>query len=312
MSASRPLVSVITIFLNAERFLGEAIESVFAQSHDRWELLLVDDGSRDGSTALGLGYADRHPDRVRYFEHADHGNRGMSASRNLGVRAARGEYILFLDSDDVLLPSALAEQAAVLEAHPKAAMVCGTSEDWWGWTGRPADARRDSAPPLGVAADTLYEPPSLATLCYPLGRAAAPCLCSVLVRREAICRVDGFDEAFPGFYEDQTFLVKMYLAEPVFVSSRCWSRYRQHEDSCSAVTLRAGGYAAARRRFLEWLEGYLRSSGVEHAAVWRALARAFVPYRQPVRHALSPSRWLGRARRAAAAARAAWRSETRA
>jgi glycosyltransferase involved in cell wall biosynthesis len=312
VSASRPLVSVITIFLNAERFLGEAIESVFAQRDDRWELLLVDDGSRDGSTALALGYADRHPDRVRYLEHADHGNRGMSGSRNLGVSVARGEYILFLDSDDVLLPSALAEQAALLEAHPRAAMVCGTSENWWGWTGRSEDATRDSAPPLGVAADTLHEPPSLATLCYPLGQAAAPCLCSVLVRREAICRLQGFDEAFPGFYEDQTFLVKMYLAEPVFVSSRCWSRYRQHEDSCSAVTLRAGGYAAARRRFLEWLEGYLRSNGVEHAPVWRALARAFVPYRQPVRYALSPSRWLRRARHAAATARAAWRQETRA
>src|SRR5438128_12540181 len=97
----KPLVSAIIIFLNAEQFIQEAIESVFAQTYDNWELLLVDDGSTDGSTAIARSYLERHPRRVRYLEHSEHANRGMSASRNIGSRYARGEYIAFLDADDV-------------------------------------------------------------------------------------------------------------------------------------------------------------------------------------------------------------------
>src|SRR5262245_62825418 len=79
MSSSTPLVSVITNFLNGEQFLAEAIESVFGQTYGNWELLLVDDGSSDGSTAIAQHYAEQHPDCVRYLEHERHANRGMSA-----------------------------------------------------------------------------------------------------------------------------------------------------------------------------------------------------------------------------------------
>ncbi len=81
----RPFVSAIVIFLNENRFLQEAIESIFAQTYDHWELLLVDDGSTDESSDIALRYAERHPEKVRYLEHAGHENRGMSVSRNLGI-----------------------------------------------------------------------------------------------------------------------------------------------------------------------------------------------------------------------------------
>src|SRR5262245_29470593 len=111
MKGSRqPLVSVIIIFLNAERFIQEAIESVFAQTYKHWELLLVDDGSTDGSTEIGRQYAAHDPEKVRYLEHEAHENRGMSASRNLGIRDARGKHIAFLDADDVWFSNILAEQ----------------------------------------------------------------------------------------------------------------------------------------------------------------------------------------------------------
>ena len=64
-SGGRPLVSVITIFLNAEKFLQEAVESVFAQDFHNWELLLVDDGSTDASTEIARRYADRYAGKVR-------------------------------------------------------------------------------------------------------------------------------------------------------------------------------------------------------------------------------------------------------
>src|SRR5438105_1562536 len=102
--SSKPLVSAITIFLNEEKFLQEAIASVFAQTYDNWELLLVDDGSTDASTEIALRYAKQYPEKVRYVEHRGHQNRGMSAARNLGIRNAKGQYIAFLDADDVWLP----------------------------------------------------------------------------------------------------------------------------------------------------------------------------------------------------------------
>src|SRR5215207_10417359 len=96
-----PTVSVIMIFFNLETFLKEAIESVRAQTYEDWELLLIDDGSIDGSSSIALDFAKLDQKKVRYFEHSDHTNRGMSASRNLGIANAKGTYITFLDGDDV-------------------------------------------------------------------------------------------------------------------------------------------------------------------------------------------------------------------
>ena len=89
---SKPLVSGIIIFL-AEQFIQSAIENVFAQTYEQWELLLVDDGSTDGSTEIAQRYAAQNPEKVRYLEHDGHENRGMSAARNLGISNAKGEYI---------------------------------------------------------------------------------------------------------------------------------------------------------------------------------------------------------------------------
>ena len=84
--SNKPLVSVIVIFLNAARFLSEAVESVFAQTYGSWELLLVDDGSTDGSTEMARGYAERHPDRIRYLSHSD-----SSKSRDECIAESRVE-----------------------------------------------------------------------------------------------------------------------------------------------------------------------------------------------------------------------------
>ncbi|TKB70433.1 MAG: glycosyltransferase family 2 protein [Nitrospira sp.] len=97
---SQPLISAIIIFLNGEAFMREAIESVFAQTYRNWELLLVDDGSTDQSAEIAKEYAERYAGKVTYLEHPGHWNLGMSAARNLGIKAAKGKYIAFLDCDD--------------------------------------------------------------------------------------------------------------------------------------------------------------------------------------------------------------------
>lgn len=264
----RPCVSVVIIFLDGGDFLAEAIASVLAQQYDDWELLLVDDGSTDRSSTVARTHAEARPDRIRYLEHPGHGNRGMSAARNLGIRHARGRYVAFLDADDVWFPQTLAEQVRVLEARPEAAMVYGPLQWWYSWSGRAEDAGRDHVEQLGVPGDTLIEPPTLVPL-FLQDRAAVPS--GLLVRREAIDRVGGFEEAFRGEYEDQVFCAKICLAAPVFAASRCWYRYRQHPGSSVAVGLRTGQTRHARALFLRWLARYLTEQGIEQGAVWQAL-----------------------------------------
>jgi glycosyltransferase involved in cell wall biosynthesis len=268
------LVSCIVTFWNTEEFLGEAIESVLAQTHENLELLLVDDGSTDGSTKIARRYAERFSERVRYLEHEGHENRGAAASRNLGISEAGGEFIALLDSDDVWLGHKLEEQVALLDAHPEAGMVYGQSQYWHSWTTDPEDAHRDHVPKLGVPTDTLFEPAMLSKLVHPLGPATAPCPSDLLLRRSAVERVGGFEVAFRGMhqlYDDQTFLAKMYLHEPVYVADECWDRYRQHPDQLVSVVRDAGQQHTVRLAFLRWLAEYFYAQGVDNPELWKLL-----------------------------------------
>jgi glycosyltransferase involved in cell wall biosynthesis len=285
-----PVVSVVTIFFNAERFIDEALKSAFAQTYDRWELLLVDDGSTDRSSAIARRYAERHPEQVRYLEHAAHVNRGMSASRNLGVSNARGKYIAFLDADDVWLPHKLEQQVAILDAQPEAAMVYGLSEFWYSWAGNQEDCSRDFVHDLGVPPDTLMRPPTLLTRFFLAQDAAIPGPTDVLVRREALERVGGFEEAFRGAYEDEVFYAKICLNAPVFAVNTCWDRYRQHPSSSNSIVERAGREYATRVIFLNWLAGYLDEHGVKDAEILQGLRKELWRCRHPKLSRL----WRGR------------------
>ena len=98
-----PRISVIVPFYNVEAYLEECLDSILGQDFDGFEVLLVDDGSPDGSRAIAERYAARDP-RVRIITRE---NGGLGAARNTGVRAARGRFLTFVDSDDALAPGAL-------------------------------------------------------------------------------------------------------------------------------------------------------------------------------------------------------------
>lgn len=275
----KPLVSVVMIFLNGERFIREAIESVRAQTWDSWELLLVDDGSDDGSTAIALSYAHSHPERIRYVEHDGHRNRGMSASRNLGVRNSRGRYIALLDADDVWLPEKLEQQVSVLESRADIAMVYGPGRYWHSWTGLAGDRGRDTLQKLWVPPGTPLLPPALLTR-FLRKEEAVPLPSSILIRREAVERVGGFEDAFRGMYEDQAFFSKVCLALPVLADGRCGLLYRKHPDGCCAVSKKEGRTRAARIFFLRWLNDYLSRQEVEDEEL-RALVLRELSFVQP-------------------------------
>ncbi|HAZ47359.1 MAG TPA: glycosyl transferase family 2 [Cyanobacteria bacterium UBA11369] len=267
--SSKPLVSAIIIFLNGEQFIVDAIASIFAQTYDHWELLLVDDGSTDKSTAIAQGYAQKYPEKVRYLEHENHQNRGMSASRNLGIKHAKGNYIGFLDADDIWLPQKLEQQVAILNSYPEAAMVYGRTQIWYSWNRNVKDSQIDHFYDLGVEPNTLVEPPNL-LLQLLENKCQTPTTCNALVRREVFQEIGQFEEAFRTMYEDQAFFSKVLLQAPVFVANECWAKYRQHPESCSSQS-ETQQYYATRRPFLNWLGNYLSEQNVQNRQVWKAL-----------------------------------------
>ena len=280
-------VSCIIIFLDEERFLGEAIDSVLAQTVSDWELILVDDGSTDRSEEVARSYVEAHPHRVRYVTHPGRENRGMSASRNLGLRHATGEYIAFLDGDDLWLPDKLAHQLGLFERHPQAGMVCGATLYWH--TSEVGSGRADELVPVGalpggglaVSQDELINPPRLFRTLYPLGRGASPSSSGLMVTRALMDQIGGFVDRFTGLYEDQAFKIKVYLNAPVFVSSKTYDWYRQHAASTVAVGDVTGARERVRFDYLLWLQDYLRQHRPGDRVGRLQLSRALLRFRYP-------------------------------
>jgi glycosyltransferase involved in cell wall biosynthesis len=114
-------VSVVIPCYNQARFLGEAIQSVLCQGYADLEIVIVDDGSSDGTEEVASGYAEVDS-RVKLIRQE---NQGLAAARNRGLAGVGGEYVVFLDSDDRLLSGALEVGVRELEAHPGCAFASG-------------------------------------------------------------------------------------------------------------------------------------------------------------------------------------------
>lgn len=291
-----PTVSGIMIFLNAERFIEEAIESVLNQSYQAWELLLVDDGSTDKSSSIAQNYTKKYPNRIRYLEHENHQNKGMSASRNLGIRHAKGQYIAFIDADDVWLSHKLEQQVPLLESQPQAAMLYGRTQYWFSWTEKNEDQKRDCLTKLQVKGGSLV-PPSLPLLFYLKDEQIYPCTCSVLIRHEVFEEIGTFEESFQNANEDMVFYTKIFLKASVFISDQCWDRYRINPDSYWVnywKRIREGSWFPhlnqphpERQKYLQWLMSYLDKEGIDDPVIWKAIGKAFWPYKYPELYNLS-------------------------
>lgn len=114
-----PKVSVIIATHNRAHFLRDAVESVLAQTYQDWELIVIDDGSTDGTREIVASYVRSHPE-IRYFYQV---NQGAPRSRARSIGLAKGEYLAFLDDDDLFLPHKLSHQVEYLERHPDVGLV---------------------------------------------------------------------------------------------------------------------------------------------------------------------------------------------
>ncbi len=111
-------ISVIIPFFNRKNLLEQAIISVLKQSYNNWQLLLVDDGSTDGASKLAKYYASSDR-RIIYFKRPSDLPKGAPTCRNIGIEKAQGKYLMFLDSDDLLLPYCLEQRLEATEKYPE-------------------------------------------------------------------------------------------------------------------------------------------------------------------------------------------------
>ena len=275
---SQPRVSIVTCFLNLEKYLHDCIVSVLAQTFTNWELILIDDGSTDKSRDIAFEFSKKYPDKIIYLEHEGHANKGPSVSRNYGIQQARGEWIAFLDGDDLWLPDYLATQLNLVDQHPTATVFFEATLYWRSYLDHNA---KDVIIPVGVPANKLYPPMTLIRALYPFTKAAAPCICGMLVKREVLLGNGGFNESFRGLYGDQIMLCKLYLHQTIYVSSNCNNWYRQRPDSLVYTYQYNEGYYAARTSYLFWLKDYLLKENINDLKINRRLKKLLFQFDHP-------------------------------
>lgn len=108
------LLSIVMVNYNHGLCLRESLDSIIAQRYENWELIIIDDGSRDGSLEIINGYLARFPERFRLYTHSNKANLGIAASYELGLSLCRGEYVGFLEPDDIWKPENAGEKISAL------------------------------------------------------------------------------------------------------------------------------------------------------------------------------------------------------
>jgi glycosyltransferase involved in cell wall biosynthesis len=228
----QPLVSVILPTFNRLQFLPAAIDSVFAQTYEHWELVIADDGSND-ETREYLRRLEASP-RVKLVWLAHTGNPAIV--RNAGLRVARGEYVAFLDSDDFWLPRKLQLQIAAMRAQP-------TRQ--WSYT---ALTRVDEAgQPLEARSGGRFVPHEGSIVMQLLSWQACVATPTVMARRRLLEACGGFDER-QGQMEDYEMWLRLALQSDVAVLVEPLTCVRVHRDHFSVNGIPA---VLAKRRLIE-------------------------------------------------------------
>lgn len=205
-----PLVSIIVPAYNAEKYLVECIDSVLGQSYPNVECIVVDDGSTDATADICRSYGDR----IRYLRQA---NGERSAARNNGLAHARGEYIGFLDADDLLAPRKIAEQMAFLDQNPQFDVAYSKVLYFIEGPPRSFYSVRRPGPSGDIAAKLIYS--NFITVNSPL------------IRKRATKRSGSFDITL-SHYEDWDLLLRLALSGAAFGFQDAFHAFcRMHEKN---------------------------------------------------------------------------------
>lgn len=220
MNSQGPPVTVAIPCFNGERYLGESLRSVLAQTHRALEIVVFDDGSSDRSVEVAKGFGDpritvrRNPARL-----------GIGANWNQGLRYGAGPYVIIHHQDDLMAPDSIERKIAFMEAHPRAGFVFSRVEVIDGEGKRLQEQGHWFSNNL-FNGDHLFESrPFFMTLLLGTNIICCP---SVLMRREAALAVGGFDEKMP-FSLDWEMWLRMAAAYPVGYCDAVTTAYRYHK-----------------------------------------------------------------------------------
>lgn len=220
------LVSVVIPAYNVAAHIGEAIDSVLAQDYAPVEIIVVDDGSRDDTADV---VSSRFP-QVTLIRKA---NGGAATARNAGIRQAQGEFIAFLDADDIWLPGKLKAQVDYFRAHPDVAMNCTGFSQWVsdeeGVFPDPLSVIPDQA---GVASDAIDRELS-GWVYHRLLLRSFVWTTTVMMRRTLIDKIGLFDESF-RLGQDYEYFLRASRETEIHRLSRAYALYRQHPGSATA------------------------------------------------------------------------------
>jgi|HubBroStandDraft_1064217.scaffolds.fasta_scaffold170461_1 glycosyltransferase involved in cell wall biosynthesis len=211
-SIQQPLVSVILPTYNNCHFVVEALESVLSQSFGNLEVIVVDDGSTDETLSALKPYRDS----IVLIEIL---NRGPAGARNAGISHATGEFIAFLDSDDLWLPEKIEQQTAYLTAHPDTGVVFCDSEAFGSGRHARCGGRADTWTQSGTTFETLLTHRPIA-------------LSSVIVRRSCLDTTGLFDESLIGA-EDYNLFLRLSRTFTFGYIDRVMVRKRSHDNNLS-------------------------------------------------------------------------------
>jgi glycosyltransferase involved in cell wall biosynthesis len=251
MNAHQPLVSIIMPAYNAARFIGEAIDSVLAQTYPHWELIIIDDASSDGTEAIVGAYADP---RIHYQKVARIGH--PSGVRNVGLRQAKGEFITFLDADDLYFPDTLEKLANVLLKHPECIAVYGFASNIDEY-GQPLPSFISLFPKKNPKpGEARYLPnPDYSHSWENIVTSRISCLLSALMlRRSTLDRVGLLNEDLYSA-EDYEFYVRLFLHD--YENVRCIPdyayRYRIHSNSLTKTPAHCEKVLNSCLKIMRWL-----------------------------------------------------------
>jgi glycosyltransferase involved in cell wall biosynthesis len=215
-----PAVTVLMPAYDVEPYVGDAVRSVLAQTFGDLEVVVVDDGSKDGTADVVAALAAADP-RVRLVRQA---NRGLAGARNTAMRVARGEVLALLDSDDLWEPEFLAEQMAILDRHPEVDIVTGNA---WMYGGQQHGELARPCPDTRAI-------PDLATI---LGDERSVFIMSVFRRR--VYELVGCFDGTLRTNEDYEFWLRAAISGCRFArNDRPLGHYRIRADSLSASEMR--------------------------------------------------------------------------
>lgn len=288
-------VSVVIPCRDAERYLAQTIGSALDQTHPAHEIIVIDDGSRDGSMPIARAFEAHVPARVRVAV-----TQGAHASRarNIGALLATGDALMFLDADDVLGPTTLEALVASLSEHPRAIAACTWLRLEWqngAWQSRPPSCvpREEGQDPLSAWLTGWYHPP-----------------CSVLWSRAAFEEAGRWDEEATVNQDGDLVMRALACGIRLLETGKGTAYYRRApagESSLSSRRLTRDGLAARIRAIVKvatWLEdrdrlepfraslaaalsGVADDAAVEHRDLMRHARTIHRQYRPPVRHRLT-------------------------